>query len=61
MKNKIQELIDRVKFIFELRAYNKEKRNEYLTLEKAIKTQQEIDRILNTEYAYDLTNNKEEE
>jgi hypothetical protein len=61
MKNKIQELIDRVKFIFELRAYDKEKRNEYLTLEKAIKTQQEIDRILNTEYAYDLTNNKEEE
>ena len=48
-------------FIFELRAYDKEKRNEYLTLEKAIKTQQEIDRILNTEYAYDLTNNKEEE
>ena len=61
MKDKIQELIDRVKFIFELRAYDKEKRNEYLTLEKAIKTQQEIDRILNTEYAYDLTNNKEEE
>lgn len=61
MKNKIQELIDRVKFIFELRAYDKEKRNEYLTLEKAIKTQQEIDRILNTEYADDLTNNKEQE
>ena len=61
MKNKIQELIDRVKFIFELRAYDKEKRNEYLTLEKAIKTQQEIDRILNTEYANDLTNNKEQE
>jgi hypothetical protein len=62
MKNKIQELIDRVKFIFELRAYDKEKRNEYLTLEKAIKTQQEIDRILNTEYANDLTKkNKEEE
>jgi len=61
VKDKIQELIDRVKFIFELRAYDKEKRNEYLTLEKAIKTQQEIDRILNTEYAYDLTNNKEEE
>lgn len=62
MKNKIQELIDRFKFIFELRAYDKEKRYEYLTLEKAIKTQQEIDRILNTEYANDLTKkNKEEE
>jgi hypothetical protein len=61
VKDKLKELYDRLIFIFELRAYDKEKRNEYLTLEKAIKTQQEIDRILNTEYAYDLTNNKEEE
>ena len=61
MKDKILELIDRVKFIFELRAFDKAKREEDWLLDKAIKEQTEIDRILNTKYADDLTNNNKEE
>lgn len=62
MKNKILELIDRVKFIFELRAFDKEKRKEDWLIDNMIKEQTEIDRILDTKYADDLTKkNKEEE
>lgn len=62
MKDKILELIDRVKFIFELRAFDKEKRKEDWLIDNMIKEQTEIDRILDTKYADDLTNkNKEEE
>ena len=56
MKSKLKELVDRVKFIFELRAFDKEKRKEDLLLDKMIKEQTEVDRILGTNYADDLTN-----
>ena len=55
MKSKLKELVDRVKFIFELRAFDKEKRKEDLLLDKMIKEQTEVDRILGTNYADDLT------
>lgn len=61
MKDKILELIDRVKFILELRTFDKEKRKEDWLIDNMIKEQTEIDRILDTEYADDLTNNKEQE
>lgn len=62
MKDKILELIDRVKFILELRAFDKEKRKEDWLIDNMIKEQTEIDRILDTKYADDLTKkNKEEE
>ena len=56
MKSKLKELVDRVKFVFELRAFDKEKRKEDLLLDKMIKEQTEVDRILGTNYADDLTN-----
>lgn len=61
MKDKIRELYERLIFIFELRAWEKEKRNEKSFLDDMIKEQEEIDRILGTKYADDLTNNKEQE
>jgi hypothetical protein len=62
MKDKILELIHRVKFILELRAFDKEKRKEDWLINNMIKEQTEIDRILDTKYADDLTKkNKEEE
>lgn len=60
MKSKLKELVDRVKFIFELRAFDKEKRKEDLLLDKMIKEQTEVDGILGTNYADDLTNKEEE-
>tara|TARA_A100001201_G_C4049397_1_gene189199 strand:+ start:123 stop:305 length:183 start_codon:yes stop_codon:yes gene_type:complete len=60
VKSKLKELLDRVKFIFELRAFDKEKRKEDLLLDKMIKEQTEVDRILGTNYADDLTNRKGE-
>tara|TARA_Y100000996_G_scaffold220188_1_gene173235 strand:+ start:10968 stop:11150 length:183 start_codon:yes stop_codon:yes gene_type:complete len=60
MKDKILELIDRVKFFFELRAFDKAKRKEDWLLDKAIKEQQEIDSLLKTNYADDLTKKEEE-
>jgi hypothetical protein len=61
VKDKIRELYERLIFIFELRAWEKEKRNEKSFLDDMIKEQEEIDRILGTKYADDLTNNKEQE
>ena len=61
MRNKLKELFDRLKFVFELRAFEKEKRKEDLLLDKMIKEQMEIDRLLGTKYSDDLTNNQEQE
>lgn len=61
MKDKILELIDRVKFFFELRAFDKAKRKEDWLLDKMIKEQTEIDSLLDTNYADELINNKKEE
>lgn len=57
----IKELVDRVKFMFELRAFEKEKIKEDLLLDKMIKEQEEIDRLLDTKYSDDLTNKREQE
>lgn len=57
----IKELVDRIKFMFELRAFEKEKIKEDLLLDKMIKEQTEIDRLLGTKYSDDLTNNQEQE
>ena len=61
MKDKLKELFDRIKFVFELRAFEKEKRKEDLLLDKMIKEQMEIDRLLGTKYSDDLTNKQEQE
>ena len=61
MKDKFKELFDRIKFVFELRAFEKEKRKEDLLLDKMIKEQMEIDRLLGTKYSDDLTNRQEQE
>jgi hypothetical protein len=61
MKDKLKELFDRIKFVFELRAFEKEKRKEDLLLDKMIKEQMEIDRLLGTKYSDDLTNRQEQE
>jgi len=65
MKKKIIEvgkyLVDRVKFFFELRAYDKAKRNEEWLIDRAFKEQQEIDSMLKTNYADDLLTNKKRE
>ena len=61
MKDKLKELLDRIKFVFELRAFEKEKRKEDLLLDKMIKEQMEIDRLLGTKYSDDLTNRQEQE
>lgn len=61
MKDKLKELFDRVKFVFELRAFEKEKRKEDWLLDKMIKEQMEIDRLLGTKYSDDLTNKQEQE
>ena len=61
MKDKLKELIDRVKFVFELRAFEKEKRKEDWLLDKMIEEQTEIDRLLGTKYSDDLTNKQEQE
>jgi len=61
MRDKLKELFDRLKFVFELRAFEKEKRKEDLLLDKMIKEQMEIDRLLGTKYSDDLTNNQEQE
>ena len=61
VKDKLKELYERVIFIFELRAWEKEKRRENSFLDDMIKEQTEIDRILGTKYADDLTNNREQE
>ena len=61
MKDKLKELFDRVKFVFELRAFEKEKRKEDWLLDKMIKEQMEIDRLLGTKYSDDLTNRQEQE
>lgn len=62
MKDKLKELYNRLIFIFELRAWEKEKRQEHSFLDDMIKEQTEIDRLLGTKYADDLrSNNKEEE
>lgn len=47
--------------MFELREWEKAKRKEDSFLNDMIKEQTEIDRILGTKYADDLTNNKEQE
>jgi hypothetical protein len=57
----IKELVDRIKFMFELRAFEKEKIKEDLLLDKMIKEQEEIDRLLDTKYSDDLTNKQEQE
>jgi hypothetical protein len=61
MKDKLKELFDRIKFVFELRAFEKEKRKEDWLLDKMIKEQTEIDRLLGTKYSDDLTNKQEQE
>lgn len=61
MKDKLKELLDRIKFVFELRAFEKEKRKEDWLLDKMIKEQTEIDRLLGTKYSDDLTNKQEQE
>tara|TARA_R100000005_G_C4826368_1_gene105043 strand:- start:236 stop:421 length:186 start_codon:yes stop_codon:yes gene_type:complete len=61
MKDKLKELFDRIKFVFELRAFEKEKRKEDWLLDKMIKEQMEIDRLLGTKYSDDLTNRQEQE
>ena len=61
VKDKLKEPYERVIFIFELRAWEKEKRRENSFLDDMIKEQTEIDRILGTKYADDLTNNREQE
>lgn len=61
MRDKLKELFDRLKFVFELRAFEKEKRKEDLLLDKMIKEQMEIDRLLGTKYSDDLTNKQEQE
>jgi hypothetical protein len=61
VKDKLKELFDRIKFVFELRAFEKEKRKEDLLLDKMIKEQMEIDRLLGTKYSDDLTNRQEQE
>ena len=62
MKDKLKELYNRLIFIFELRAWEKEKRQEHSFLDDMIKEQTEIDRLLGTKYADDLrSNNKEAE
>ena len=43
MKDKLKELFDRIKFVFELRAFEKAKRKEDWLLDKMIKEQMEID------------------
>lgn len=61
MKDKFKELYERLIFMFELREWEKAKRKEDSFLNDMIKEQTEIDRILGTKYADDLTNNKEQE
>ncbi len=61
MKDKFKELYDRLIFMLELREWEKAKRKEDSFLDDMIKEQTEIDRILGTKYADDLTNNKEQE
>lgn len=61
MKDKLKELFDRIKFVFELRAFEKAKRKEDWLLDKMIKEQMEIDRLLGTKYSDDLTNRQEQE
>jgi len=61
VKDKFKELYDRLIFMLELREWEKAKRKEDSFLDDMIKEQTEIDRILGTKYADDLTNNKEQE
>ena len=62
VKDKFKELYDRLIFMLELREWEKAKRKEDSFLDDMIKEQTEIDRILGTKYADDLTKkNKEEE